>query len=106
MKLNYQGCAICDSTWGNVWAEVDGQRLFFCCDLCRIQFIGLIERIKRETGWVRLDAIEIAGDRRGRTCTATSGSASARFAFAFNTEGLLRRFVRQDDAGRTPPKAS
>ena len=100
MKLNYQGCAICDSTWGNVWADVEGQRMFFCCDICRVQFLGLIERIKRETGWSRLDAVEVAGDRRGRTCLATSGSESARFAFTFNAEGTLRRFARQDETRR------
>jgi hypothetical protein len=103
LKTNYQGCAICGSTWGNVWAEVEGQRLFFCCDICRIQFSGLIERIKQETGWARLDAVEIAGDRRGRSCVATSGSESARFDFVFNSEGMLRHFARQDATRRVTP---
>jgi hypothetical protein len=70
--------------------------MFFCCDVCRVQFCGLIERIKRDTGWDRIDELEVAGDRRGRTCVATSGPRSARFAFAFNSEGSLRRFGRQD----------
>jgi hypothetical protein len=106
LKLNYRGCAICDSTWGNVWQEVDGQRMFFCCELCHVQFRGLVERIKRETGWERIDALEIAGDRRGRTCAATSGSEVARFAFAFNSEGRLRRFGRQAETSRAPPASS
>lgn len=97
MKRNYDGCAICNSTWGNVWAEVEGERLFFCCDLCVVQYRGLIERIKQETGWARIDAIEIAGDRRGRTCAVTSGEARETFAFAFNPEGHVLRF------GREPP---
>jgi len=106
LKTNYQGCAICDSTWGNVWEEVEGERMFFCCDLCRVQFRGLVDRIKRETGWERIDALEVTGDRRGRTCAATSGSEVARFAFAFNSEGRLRRFGRQDatsGAAAAPP---
>jgi Ta0938 len=96
LKLNYRGCAICDSTWGNVWEYVEGQRMFFCCDLCLVQFRGLVERIKRDTGWDHVDELEVAGDRRGRTCMAKSGSRSARFTFAFNSEGSLRRFGRQD----------
>lgn len=100
MKLNYRGCAICDSTWGNLWVEVEGQRMFFCCDVCRTQFVGLIERIKHDTGWDAIDSLEISGDRRGRSCTATSGSRSARFAFVFNPEGSLRRFVREEVSSR------
>ena len=100
MKRNYTGCAICDSTWGNVWAEVEGERLFFCCELCVVQYRGLIARLKEATGWGAIDAIEIAGDRRGRSCTVTAGRESARFLFAFNPEGHLLRFERAD-----PPAA-
>jgi Ta0938 len=94
LKLNYRGCAICDSTWGNVWEDVEGQRMFFCCDLCLVQFRGLVERIKHDTGWARIDALDVAGDRRGRTCTVASGSEVARFSFTFNSEGRLRQFLR------------
>lgn len=94
MKRNYEGCAICNSTWGNVWAEVEGERLFFCCDLCVVQYRGLIDRVKGETGWDGIDSIEIAGDRRGRTCAVTRGDSAAKFAFAFNPEGQLLRFAR------------
>jgi hypothetical protein len=96
LKVNYAGCAICDSTWGDVFEEVEGQRLFFCCDLCVVQFRGLVDRIKTDTGWDHLDALEVAGDRRGRTCRATSGTAEKEFAFAFNSEGRLRRFSALD----------
>lgn len=94
MKVNYEGCAICDSTWGNVWEVVEGQRLFFCCSLCTVQFRGLVERIKTDTGWTHIDALEIRGDRSGRTCRARSDSSEAEFRFAFNSEGKLRRFAR------------
>jgi hypothetical protein len=76
--------------------------MFFCCDVCRTQFLGLIERIKRDTGWDRIDALEIAGDRRGRSCVATSDSQIARFAFAFSPEGSLRRFAREEASSGAP----
>jgi putative zinc binding protein len=98
LKRNYDGCAICNSTWGNVWAEVEGERLFFCCDLCVVQYRHLIERIKRETGWSQIESIEIAGDRRGRTCEVVSGEARSRFAFSFDPEGKLLRFVPSGDS--------
>lgn len=94
MKVNYEGCAICDSTWGNVWEEVEGQRLFFCCSLCTVQFRGLVDRIKADTGWTHIDDLKIAGDRTGRTCRAQSNASEAEFRFAFNSEGKLRRFAR------------
>lgn len=94
MKRNYSGCAICDSTWGDLWAEVEGERMFFCCELCVTQFRGLIDHIKQVTGWSTVEGIEIAGDRRGRTCVASGQGETARFAFAFNSDGLLRRFER------------
>jgi Ta0938 len=106
LKLNYTGCAICDSTWGNVWAEVDGERTFFCCDLCLLQFRNLVERIKQETGWDRIEGLEVAGDRRGRSCVATSGSRVARFVFSYNSEGALRRFGREESSGGASPSAS
>ncbi len=94
LKRNYDGCALCNSTWGNVWAEVEGERSFFCCDLCVVQFRGLIDRIKHETGWHRIDSMEIAGDRRSRTCDVASGGSRARFLFSFGSEGALLRFQR------------
>jgi len=98
LKRNYDGCAICNSTWGNVWAEVEGERLFFCCDLCVVQYRALIDRIKQDTGWHQIDSIEIVGDRRGRTCEVASGTERARFVFAFNTEGQVLRFLRADSS--------
>jgi Ta0938 len=94
LKRNYRGCAICDSTWGNVWEEVEGERMFFCCSICVVQFRGLVDRIERETGWPRLDEIEISGDRRGRTCVARAGAESVRVRVTFNPEGELLRFER------------
>lgn len=94
MKRNYSGCAICDSTWGDVWAEIDGERMFFCCELCVVQFRSLVDRLKSETGGSRLDSLEIHGDRKGRTCTAASGERVVRARFSFTPEGDLMRFER------------
>jgi hypothetical protein len=93
LKRNYQGCAICDSTWGNLYEEVEGERTFFCCSVCAIQFRRLVERLRKVTGWGHIDTLTIEGDRRGRTCSATSNDRSLRFFVAFNTEGDIRRFT-------------
>ncbi len=99
MKRNYAGCAICDSTWGDVWAEVEGERMFFCCDLCLVQFRSLCERIKHETGWATIDSLTIAGDRRGRTCRASTGPRTFDCFVAFNPQGEIRRFETVAPAG-------
>ncbi len=87
-----EGCALCGSTWGNVWAEADGKRRFFCCDLCVVQYQNLVTRIKEATGWTRIGALEITGDRRGRVCRASQPGEVRGFLVAFGTEGTLRVF--------------
>jgi Ta0938 len=95
LKVNYSGCAICDSTWGNLHEEVDGTSLFFCCPVCAAQFRNLVGRIKSETGWTALDTLTISGDRRGRTCHAARGNATYACRVAFNAQGEIRTFVPQ-----------
>ncbi|HKS59542.1 MAG TPA: TA0938 family protein [Thermoplasmata archaeon] len=92
MKLREDGCVLCGSTWGDVWRDVDGTRCFFCCELCARQFANLLQAVRRATEWSRIDALEIAGDRRGREVTVRSGAATARFSFLFGYEGEVRRF--------------
>lgn len=94
MKRNYVGCAICDSSWGNVWAEIDGERIFFCCELCVVQFRALVRRIKHETGWPRVEELAIEGDRRERSCEARVGPERFAARFSFTSEGELLRFER------------
>ena len=66
--------------------------MFFCCSTCVVQFRRLVERIEKETGWPRIDSLEIAGDRRGRICTARTGSETFRVRVMFDPEGELLRF--------------
>jgi hypothetical protein len=36
---------------GDYWEEIEGQRMFFCCDICAIEFRNMIDEIKKRTGW-------------------------------------------------------
>ena len=87
-----EGCAICGATWGDYWAEVEGQRMFFCCEICEIEFRNMIEEVKRRTGWTTIDEIKLQGDQRERECTALAGGRSYRFAIGFNSQGAIRIF--------------
>lgn len=97
MKVNYTACAICDSSWGDLWEVVEGERLFFCCEVCAVQFRGLVARIKAETGWATIERLTVAGDRRGRTAEAQNGTAIYRCEFAYNAQGALRSFRRSPE---------
>ena len=88
----HEGCAICGATWGNYWAEVEGQRMFFCCSICETEFRNMIAEVKRRTGWHAIDEIKLKGDQRHRECTAISGTRSYSYSIGFNSQGGIRTF--------------
>ncbi len=92
-----EGCAICQSTWGNYWAEVEGQRMFFCCQLCEVEFKNMLEEIKRRTGWKTIDEIKITGGTRGRECMAISTDNTYQFQVRFNSRGEVDNFSENSD---------
>jgi putative zinc binding protein len=94
LKLREDGCVLCGSTWGNYWAEVDGERRFFCCELCAAQFEHLLAAVRTELGNARVDAVVIEGDRRGRVATVDHAGGPSQFTFLFGGEGEVRRFRR------------
>lgn len=91
MRLRDDGCVLCGSTWGDHWEEVDGERRFFCCALCARQLKSLLRGIERATGWDRIEALRLEGDRRGRVARASHGSDEAAFSFVFGEDGEVRR---------------
>jgi hypothetical protein len=104
LKVNYRGCAICDSTWGDLWEEVGGERLFFCCSICAAQFRALFARLRQETGWSEVDALEIEGDRTGRRVTAHRGADRREFSVIFTPQGeILRWRALGVGPARVPP---
>lgn len=86
------GCAICQATWGNHWAEVEGQRMFFCCEICEGEFRNMLSEVKQRTGWKTIDEIRMSGDQRRRECVALSSAHSYRFLIGFNSEGGISMF--------------
>lgn len=97
MRVPEEGCALCGATWGNYWAEVEGRRMFFCCDICETQFRNMVNEVKRRTGWSTIRDIEMTGDQRGRICTALSGGDSYRFFIRFDSRGGIQTFVEHND---------
>ena len=96
MDVPKEGCALCGATWGDYWAEVDGRKLFFCCDICARQYVNIVGEVKKRTGWAKLGDIKMEGNYRGRICTAFSGAESIRFMISFFENGDVRSFVELD----------
>jgi len=90
MGQRQAGCALCNATWGDYWEEVDGKRLFFCCEVCARQYETILVEAKRMTGWSSVDGLEMRGDYRGRECTVSKGSRSHRFMISFFDDGKVR----------------
>jgi hypothetical protein len=95
LKLPEEGCVLCEATWGNYWAEVERQRMFFCCDICEIEFRNMVNEVKRRTGWKKIDEIKITGDHRGRQCIAIGGNNSFHFFIRFDSQGAIETFLEQ-----------
>jgi hypothetical protein len=87
-----KGCAICGATWGDHWADVEGQRMFFCCEICETEFRNMIQEVKRRTGWKTIDEIKLEGDQRERECTALASNRAYRFMIGFDSRGAIRNF--------------
>lgn len=99
MRVPENACALCDSEWGDYWAEVDGQRMFFCCWVCHVMFDRMVQEVKRRTGWGEVDAIDIVGDYRGRHCTASHGSEVFPFRIRFDTAtGEILEFLPEGES--------
>ncbi|BBD73813.1 hypothetical protein HS1genome_2202 [Sulfodiicoccus acidiphilus] len=90
------GCALCGASWGNVWRDVEGTRLFFCCEVCAVGFTNFVERAKRDAGWSKVDRVRIVGDFRGRKGSVESGGERRVYFFTLNSDGSLRTFLRTE----------
>ncbi|MCI4351719.1 MAG: TA0938 family protein [Thermoplasmata archaeon] len=102
MKLRDDGCVLCGSTWGDHWADVEGTRRFFCCEVCALQFRNLLAALRRELGGTEIRRLEIAGDRHGRKVTVEHDERVIRFGFVFGPDGEVRR-LHLDPAPRPTP---
>jgi len=88
-----KGCALCGATWGEYYEDVDGQKLFFCCDICALEFTNMVGEVKRRNNWNRIDELVINGNYYiGRTCTAKYQEKEYRFYVKFNENGGIETF--------------
>ena len=92
MRVPEKGCVLCEATWGDYWEEVEGQRMFFCCDICAVEFKNMIREVKARTGWESIDEIKIDGDYRGRDCIALRGDKRYSYFVRFDSKGQVQDF--------------
>ena len=87
------GCALCGSSWGNYWREVEGANRFFCCSLCADAWENAAAKLKEKTGWPRVDFLFI-DESRGNEGDghARCGEKEVRFSLAGNDDGTITRF--------------
>ena len=95
MRVPEKGCALCEATWGDYWEEVEGQRMFFCCDICAVEFKNMIREVRSHTGWKNIDEIKMTGDYQGRDCTAVSSDRKYAFFIRFDSKGEVQAFIER-----------
>jgi hypothetical protein len=86
------GCALCGSSWGNWWEEVEGRRLFFCCSLCAAAYKGAVRHVELATGWDRVDSLFL-DDVRGNEADghARRGDQRVRFWLTGEDDGTITK---------------
>ncbi|MEM3852106.1 MAG: TA0938 family protein [Methanomassiliicoccales archaeon] len=90
---NKRGCSLCDATWGDYRAVVEGEERRFCCSTCAAAFAEMISAVKNRNGWSSIDKLEIKGNNTtGRKCTAVSGKSTFNFYIKFNDDGTILDF--------------
>jgi hypothetical protein len=67
--------------------------MFFCCDICAIEFKNTIQEVKDHTGWNSIDEIKMTGDYRGRDCIAIRNSEKYGFFIRFDSKGHVETFT-------------
>jgi hypothetical protein len=66
--------------------------MFFCCDICAIEFKNMINEVKKRTGWKTVDEIKMTGNYRGRECTALYQGEKFNFSIRFDSKGGIDTF--------------
>ena len=52
----------------------------------------MINEVRKRTGWKKIDEIKMAGDYRGRECTALYGGKRYGFNIRFDSKGGIDMF--------------
>lgn len=77
---------------GDYWEEIEGQHMFFCCDICAVEFKNMINEVKKRTGWKTIDEINMTGNYRGRECVALYEGKTYGFSIRFDSKGGIDLF--------------
>lgn len=93
---NTEGCGLCNATWGEYWREIDGDNMFFCCNICADIFETMANKVKESTGWEKIDYVELSGNySAGRECEAGNGKESFRYYFRTYSNGKFITFEKR-----------
>ncbi|MEM0130336.1 MAG: TA0938 family protein [Thermoplasmatales archaeon] len=105
MKRNYEGCALCNGTWGNYWRNIEGENTFFCCSICADAFENMVREVKKRTGWTEISEVRIEGNYyTGRNCIALSGDKFVKYFFK-HEDGKITEFkITEQGQYRSQPK--
>jgi Ta0938 len=69
--------------------------MFFCCDICAVEFGNMVNEVKKRTGWKTVDEIKMTGNYRGRECTALYQGRRYGFNIRFDSKGRIDLFVER-----------
>lgn len=87
------GCALCGGKWGNYYGKINGEDLFFCCDICAAEFKNMLQELINRTGWKKVNEISIEGNYyTGRKCIAKENDKEYKFYVRFGENAEVTTF--------------
>ena len=90
---NTKGCALCDATWGEYYRKIEGEEMFFCCNVCADIFENMVGEVKKRTGWEKIDYVELHGNYiSGRNCVAVNDEKEFSYYFRTYSDGRMMKF--------------
>ncbi len=93
---NTEGCGLCNATWGDYYRDIDGDNMFFCCNICADIFETMVNKVKESTGWQSIDYVELIGNySKGRNCIARHGDEEFKYYFRTYSDGTFITFEKR-----------
>jgi hypothetical protein len=89
LKVNFTGCALCNSTWGDYFKIIEETNLFFCCSICAELYDEIIKTLKTKFELTKIDNLHLQGNSKKRKFVLVTGDDKFSGEISFFNEKII-----------------